>query len=59
MKKKFADKDLLTLLNEFDDNGYVEHICPDCGNETNPTEVDNDSAYCEVCDGVKKFSPVI
>lgn len=56
---KFEDKDILTLMEEFEENGYVEHICPDCGNETNPTEIDNNSAYCEICEEHKKFRPVI
>lgn len=58
-RKKFKDKDLLTLLEEFDENGYVEHICPDCGDETNPTEIDNDTAYCENCQEFKNYEPVI
>jgi uncharacterized OB-fold protein len=57
--KKFPDKDIITLFEEFEENGYVEHICPDCGNECLPTEIDNENAYCENCEETKRFIPVI
>jgi ribosomal protein L37AE/L43A len=49
----------LQLFQEFEENGYVEHICPDCGIETLPTEIDNEIAYCENCQEHKKYRPVI
>lgn len=57
--EKYPDKDILNLFEEFEDHGYVEHICPDCGEETNPTEIDSPEAYCENCQEIKKVEPVI
>jgi uncharacterized OB-fold protein len=57
--KKYPDKDMLQLLEEFEENGYVEHICPDCGNDTLPTEVDNSKAFCDNCQEIKTYLPVI
>lgn len=42
-------KDLLTLMEEFEEYGYVLHECPKCGEECNPTEIDSENAYCEDC----------
>lgn len=56
---RYPDKDELTLLQEFEENGYVFHICPDCGEEMDATEPDNHQAYCSVCFEVKKVEPVI
>jgi rubrerythrin len=43
-------KDILNLLQEFEEYGYVLHECPICGEECEPTEIDSDKAYCPVCD---------
>lgn len=59
MEKKWKDKDIIQLFQEFEENGYVEHICPDCGSETLPTEIDASSAFCENCQEKKTFEPVI
>lgn len=56
---KFEDKDIIQLFQEFEENGYVEHICPDCGSECAPSEIDNPQAYCSDCDKLKDFEPVI
>lgn len=42
-------KTMYDLMVQFEEDGYVTHDCPICGNECNPTEPDNDKAYCEVC----------
>jgi hypothetical protein len=57
--KKYSDKDLLELMLEFEESGVVNHICPDCGNECDATEVDSSKAHCYSCDEVKTFNPVI
>lgn len=56
---KYPDKSQLELLQEFEDNGYVHHNCPDCGWECNATEVDSSKAYCENCDESKTVEPAI
>lgn len=56
---KFPDKDELTLLQQFEEDGYVEHICYDCGEETLPTEPDSSKAFCTNCNENKTFEPVI
>lgn len=57
--KKFKDKDILELLEEFEETGGCTHICPDCGDEMLPTEIDNDQAYCTNCEETKKVNPII
>lgn len=59
MKKIFKDKDELELFQQFEELGYVERICPDCGEESLPTEIDSDNAYCDNCQEYKKYEPVI
>lgn len=55
----YPDKDILELLEEFEETGGCTHICPDCGEETNRTEIDSNSAFCENCDELKYYEPVI
>lgn len=55
----FPNKSALELFEEFEENGYVTHICPDCGDECLPTEIDNDKARCENCQDTKTFRPLI
>ena len=52
-------KDMLELLNEFVENGYVLHEFPNCGEECEPTEIDSDEAYCAVCDEVVEVERVL
>jgi hypothetical protein len=52
-------KDILDLLQEFTEFGYVLHECPVCGEECEPTEVDSDKAYCAVCDELVSIRRVI
>lgn len=57
--QKHQDKDKLELLQEFEDFGYVIHICPDCGCECLAVEPDSDKAHCEICEELKNVNPVI
>jgi uncharacterized OB-fold protein len=57
--EKYDDKDILELFQEFEENGYVEHICYECGNECLPTEIDSDKAYCDNCQKYQNYLPVI
>ena len=43
-------KDMLDLLIEFEEFGYVLHECPICGCECDEVEIDADEAYCSECD---------
>lgn len=52
-------KSILQLFQEFEELGYVLHECPDCGEETNPTEPDSNSAFCEVCNKYIKVKSII
>jgi rubrerythrin len=52
-------KDMLELLQEFAEYGYVLHECPECGEECEPTEIDSDKAYCPVCDEVVTVSKIL
>lgn len=52
-------KDMLDILREFAEYGYVLHECPICGEECEPTEVDSDKAYCAVCDEVVSVERVL
>lgn len=58
-RKKYPDKSFEEMAIEFERYGYVLHICPHCGEECNPTEVDNTEAICEICDKLIKVKPVI
>lgn len=57
--KKFPDKDELALFQQFEEDGYVEHICYDCGVECLASEIDSPKAFCENCQEHKEFKPVI
>ena len=52
-------KDMLDLLIEFEEFGYVLHECPICGEECEPTEIDSDEAYCAVFDDVVSVEAVL
>lgn len=52
-------KDLLDYLEEFEEFGYVIRECPICGSECEPTEIDNDGAYCSNCDEVVSVEPLL
>ena len=52
-------KDMLDLLIEFEEFGYVLHECPICGEECEPTEIDSNEAYCAVCDDVVSVEAVL
>lgn len=52
-------KDLLELLEQFEEFGYVTHECPECGMETNPIEPDSDQAFCEVCNKLVEVERLI
>ena len=45
-------KSLGEFFAEFEEFGYVLRECPVCGCECEPTEIDNDEAYCSNCDKV-------
>jgi ribosome-binding protein aMBF1 (putative translation factor) len=51
--------DMFEKLMQFEEYGYVTHECPICGEETEPTEIDSDGAYCGVCDQVVEVEPVL
>lgn len=59
MSSKYPDKSVEELLIEFDEVGYVTHICPDCSDECLPTEVDSSYAYCDNCQISKQFSATL
>ena len=53
LKKENKMKIIEELMDEWITYGYILPTCPICNNETNPTEPDNDEAYCEECGLVK------
>lgn len=52
-------KDMLDLLEEFEETGGVTHDCPVCGNECERTEIDSDKAFCPNCDKTVKVPKLI
>ncbi|AMM45051.1 hypothetical protein SP15_246 [Bacillus phage SP-15] len=57
--KKYKDKDIEELMEEFEENGSCTHICPDCGDECLPVEIDSATAHCDNCGEAKQFEPVV
>jgi hypothetical protein len=55
----YKDKDIEELYMEFEQNGWCQHICPACGNETDPVEPDASQAYCSICESLMPVEPLI
>lgn len=47
-------KSFVELYEEFECYGYITPLCPECGEETEPTEVDAGEAWCDCCNKAVK-----